>query len=404
MYKPSALGAQRVSMTPAQIRRIREQLGWTQARFAVVIGVHRSTVSRWECGTRRPREASIRRLETLALTAKRIPHVDVPRQPRVMRNVPTVREAERSEILARLNGRRVIASVSGGKDSAAMSLYLHELGIDHDRVFLDTSWESPITYEYLRGELQRVLGPITWIKGPRTMEDLIRHKGMFPGRRIRFCTQQLKVFPMANYLRERINAGEDVVNAVGIRAAESVARSQLSEWEWQDAFEAEVWRPLLRWSEQQVIAIHHRHGLRPNPLYLLGATRVGCWPCIFARKSEIRLLADTDPARVVRLRVLEDEVAVAARARAARDGRELPNSPTWFQNPVSRPGPDGHRDGSCWPIDRVVEWSRSAGRGTLMSQDEFLFAAQLDGCMRWGLCDTGAANTLPAEAEASHAG
>jgi hypothetical protein len=60
------------------------------------------------------------------------------------------------------------------------------------------------------------------------------------------------------------------------------------------------------------------------------------------------------------------------------------------------------RHGSCWPIDRVVEWSRSAGRGPLMSQDEFLFAAQLDGCMRWGLCDTGAANTLPAEV--SHAG
>lgn len=61
----------------------------------------------------------------------------------------------------------------------------------------------------------------------------------------------------------------------------------------------------------------------------------------------------------------------------------------WFQNPVSRPGPDGHRDGSCWPIDRVVEWSRSAGRGPLLSQDEFLFAAQMDGCMRWGLCDPG---------------
>lgn len=99
----------------------------------------------------------------------------------------------------------------------------------------------------------------------------------------------------------------------------------------------------------------------------------------------------------MRLRVLEDEIAVAARARAARDGRELPNAPTWFQNPVSRPGPDGHRDGSCWPIDRVVQWSRSAGRGPLMSQDEFLFAAQLDGCMRWGLCDTGAVNTLPVE-------
>lgn len=401
MYKPSALGVQRVRMTAAEIRRLREQLCWTQARFAVVLGVHRSTVSRWECGRRRPCESSARRLEMLALTSKRALPVRKTQPQLVPRNIPTVRAAERSELLARLNGRRVVASVSGGKDSAAMSLYLHELGIDHERVFLDTGWESPITYEYLRGELQRTLGPITWIKGPRTMEELIRHKGMFPGRRIRFCTQLLKVFPMANYLRERIDAGEDVVNAVGIRAAESVARSQLSEWEWQEAFDAEVWRPILRWTEQDVIEIHSRHGLRPNPLYLLGASRVGCWPCIFARKSEVRLVAETDPSRIVRLRVLEDEVAVAARARAARDGRELQNPPTWFQNPVSRPGPDGKRDGSCWPIDRVVEWSRSAGRGPLMSQDEFLFAAHLDGCMRWGLCDTGA-SAAPAE-EASHA-
>ena len=203
---------------------------------------------------------------------------------------------------------------------------------------------------------------------------------------------------MARYLRERIDAGQDVVNAVGIRAAESAARATLPEWEWQSGFDCEVWRPLLRWTEQEVIEIHHRHGLRPNPLYLLGATRVGCWPCIFARKSEIRLIADTDPGRIVRLRVLEQEVGAAAQARAARDGRAAPSPPAWFQNPLSRPGPDGHRDGSCWPIDRVVDWSRSAGRGPLKTQDEFLFAAQLDGCMRWGLCDTGGA-VVPAEAD-----
>lgn len=387
-------------MDAAQIRQLRAQLGWTQARLAVILGVRQGTISKWERGRSRPCDTSSRRLETLTLAAKRSQSEPLPRKPGAKNRVPpvpTVRQAQRSDVLARINGRRIVASVSGGKDSAAMSLYLHELGIEHDRVFLDTSWESPITYEYLRGELQRVLGPITWIRGPRTMEELIRHKGMFPSRRIRFCTQLLKVFPMANYLRERLSAGEEVVNAVGIRAAESIARSQLGEWEWQDAFDVEVWRPILRWTEQEVIEIHHRHGLRPNPLYLLGATRVGCWPCIFARKSEIRLVADTEPARIVRLRVLEEEIGVAARARAARDGRELSSSPAWFQNPVSRPGPDGHRDGSCWPIDRVVEWSRSAGRGPLMSQDEFLFAAHLDGCMRWGLCDTGA-SVVPVEA------
>lgn len=186
------------------------------------------------------------------------------------------------ELIDRIAGRRVVASISGGKDSAAMSLWLTEQGIDHDRVFLDTGWENELTYTYLRGPLTALLGPIVELRGPLLMEELIRKKGMFPSRVRRFCTQELKVKPMQRYLSARIDGGEDMINAVGIRAAESEARSRMPEWEWQDGFDCEVWRPLLRWSEQDVIDIHRRHGLAPNPLYLLGASRVGCWPCIYA--------------------------------------------------------------------------------------------------------------------------
>jgi 3'-phosphoadenosine 5'-phosphosulfate sulfotransferase (PAPS reductase)/FAD synthetase/DNA-binding XRE family transcriptional regulator len=385
MYRPGALRVQHILMTAGEIRRLRKRLRWTQARLASFIGVHRSTLSRWESGHHRPSEVSARRLGTLALTTQRTRSARACRTLQGVSGISRAHQAERSEVLARLNGRRIVASISGGKDSAAMSLYLHELGIEHDRVFLDTGWESPITYEYLNHELPKAIGSITWVSGPQQMEELIRHKGMFPGRRVRFCTQLLKVLPIARYLRKQMDAGQDVVNAVGIRAAESAARARMTLWEWQEDFDCEVWRPVLNWTEQQVIAIHHRHQLRPNPLYLLGARRVGCWPCIYARKSEIRLIAEADPARIVRLRVLEDEVAIAAGARAAQQGRELQNPPAWFQNPTSRPGPDGKRDGTCWPIDRVVEWSRTAAQGPAQSPGEFLFAAQLDGCMETGL-------------------
>lgn len=287
------------------------------------------------------------------------------------------------EIKARLGGRRVVASISGGKDSAAMSLYLTELGIEHDRVFCDTGWEHELTYEYLRGPLVEKLGPITWLEPKRKMEDLIRHKGMFPQRKIRFCTQELKVKPLASFINSRMEEGEDIVNAVGIRATESESRSKMPQWEWQDGFDCEVWRPLLHWTEQDVIDIHHRHGLRPNPLYLQGAARVGCWPCIYARKDEIRHVADSDPARIVRLRVLEAEITEAARMRAEKRGEILTNSPAWFQA----------RDGGpyrCWPIDEVVKWSRTARGG---QQYEMFAADPKDaGCMRWGLCDTNGRN------------
>ena len=64
----------------------------------------------------------------------------------------------------RLDSRRIIASVSGGKDSAAMCLHLRELGIPYDAVFMDTGWEHPATYDYLRGPLTGALGPIRWLR------------------------------------------------------------------------------------------------------------------------------------------------------------------------------------------------------------------------------------------------
>jgi 3'-phosphoadenosine 5'-phosphosulfate sulfotransferase (PAPS reductase)/FAD synthetase len=293
-----------------------------------------------------------------------------------------VTNEQSSELKAKINGRRVVASVSGGKDSAAMSLYLTELGIEHDRVFMDTGWEHELTYEYLRGPLTEKLGPITEVvskKYPEGMVQLVTKKGMFASRMQRFCTQELKVFPMRDYIRAAQDAGSEVLNTVGIRAGESEARSKMPEWEWSDTMDCEVWRPLIRWTEQDVIDIHHRHGLRPNPLYLKGAERVGCWPCVYARKDEIRLMAEIDPARIDKVRELEALVTIKAKERAAAKGETLANNPAWFQ---AKNGGTGE----CWPIDQVVQWSRTSRGGR---QFELFTAGDRDaGCMRWGLCET----------------
>lgn len=76
----------------------------------------------------------------------------------------------------RLENAVVVASVSGGKDSAAMSLYLTEQGIEHRRVFADTGWEAAETYDYLRGPLEQKLGRIHPIRrvGARIRRRLAR--------------------------------------------------------------------------------------------------------------------------------------------------------------------------------------------------------------------------------------
>jgi 3'-phosphoadenosine 5'-phosphosulfate sulfotransferase (PAPS reductase)/FAD synthetase len=310
----------------------------------------------------------------------------------------------RQEILDRLKGRTVIASISGGKDSTALSLYLTELGIDHERVHLLTGWDSEVTVEYLRGPLTKALGPIQEIRGPLLMRDLILKKGMFPSRVRRFCTEELKILPMQKFLRAR---DDDHVNAVGIRREESAARSQATEWEWSDLYDCEVWRPLVNWTQQDVIDIHRRHNLAPNPLYLQGAERVGCWPCINSRKSEIRMIAVQDPSRIQEIEELESTISEVGIQRWQRD------RDAWLAAPPAEPEKDtpawtrwehkrkrlienefkpmsffhrstGEEDG--WsPIRDVVQWSMTSRGGGQF--ELFAGSPRDDGCVRWGLCE-----------------
>ncbi len=286
----------------------------------------------------------------------------------------------------RIKDRPVIISVSGGKDSTCTALLLKEAGIAFSSVHMDTGWEHPATEEYVRDYLPTIIGPVEVIQGRGGgMENLVRRKAMFPGRHNRFCTQELKVYPFKAYLE---TLDDEPVNAVGIRADESKARSKFTEWDENAGMDCTVWRPLLRWTYQDVIDMHHRHNVKPNPLYLQGATRVGCWPCIFAQKKEIRMIADIDPARIDRIRSLEGEMTQAAEERAAARGETLAEPHTWFKNPRRRAGPESktaHLPIRS-PIDEVVEWSRTKRGGT---EFEPLAAPLADeGCMRWGMCET----------------
>ena len=302
----------------------------------------------------------------------------------------------------------VIASVSGGKDSAAMCLHLREHAIPYQAIFADTGWEHPDTYQYIREVLEPRIGPITWLRSERGgMVEWIRHKAMFPSRQARWCTDELKIVPIRKHFRQLIDAGHGpITNAVGIRAAESRSRAVLQEREhWHgDArgdLPIEVWRPLLQWTEQQVIDIHRRHNLRPNPLYLRGAKRIGCWPCIYARKDEISLLSRIDVATVNKIRDLEAEVTALARDRARRRSMtafpvdltdaELIAVEAELRDPqstrherhffsASDPRPEASK------IDRIVEWAHTArgGKQMMMYLDN-----NPSGCMRWGLCDVG---------------
>ncbi len=289
-------------------------------------------------------------------------------------------------------GQPVVLSVSGGKDSTATGLFLREAGIPFQAIHMDTGWEHGATEEYVRDYLPEILGPIKVLRSKHGgMRDLCLRKGMFPSRQRRWCTQELKVFPFQRHMATLA----DPVSVVGIRAEESKARAKMPEVEeYEDKNCAyTTWRPLLRWSFDDVVAIHKRHNVKPNPLYLLGAERVGCWPCIFMRKAELRLMGEIDPGRVGAIRELEAEVCARARARLDAKGETFESldyaGPCFFRararvvDPTTGKKVWGRHD---WGIDRVMGWACGAGS----AQGELFGAGPEDaGCMRWGLCDMG---------------
>src|SRR5690554_837627 len=134
---------------------------------------------------------------------------------------------------------RHIVAFSGGKDSSALAIYLHDperwrrtLGKRCDTprpplenveyVFCDTGTELQETYDYL-GKLEAYLGrPIQRLSaeappGETPFDHHLRLFGGFlPSPQMRWCTRKLKLEPYERYV------GDDpVISYVGIRADEN---------------------------------------------------------------------------------------------------------------------------------------------------------------------------------------
>jgi 3'-phosphoadenosine 5'-phosphosulfate sulfotransferase (PAPS reductase)/FAD synthetase len=279
-----------------------------------------------------------------------------------------------------LNHRPVFASISGGKDSAALGLYLQDSGVAFTPLFLDTGWEADSTYEYIHDVLVPQFGEFLVLRNEKLfdaeleeqgwrggMEQAIYRNNMFPSGMAKFCTRLLKVEPIQNFYAElRARTRVKPVNIVGVRAEESRKRAQMSEIEEQD--EATVWRPLLTWTEDQVIEYHSKHKLPPNPLYVLGNSRVGCYPCIYARKHELRHLSYSNPARIDHIGALERRIN-----EIRGEGKKLAS---FFRS--------RRKDGDYMDITKQVEWSRTSRKGEYLDDQDEL---EEEGCMRWGLCE-----------------
>lgn len=202
--------------------------------------------------------------------------------------------------------------------------------------------------------------------------DLCIWKGRFPSTKARFCSEELKRNPIIEQVQKPLMlAGDSVISWQGVRADESLARRHLIENEFkliEGSTGAELWnyRPILKWTVEDVFAMHAKHGIKPNPLYSQGMGRVGCMPCIHARKDELLEISKRFPEQVARIAEWERVVSQASKRGAS----------SFF----------AHADGRGENIIEVVEWSKtSRGKTNLdffRSDEDFPLCSSI-----YGLCE-----------------
>jgi len=141
-----------------------------------------------------------------------------------------------------------VVCFSGGKDSTALVLWAKENLAEFTTVFCDTGWEHPIL---------------------SSIDD------------------------------------DDFCLYDGKRCDESDERSNLQAQEWADIYDCYVYHPLRHFSAQDCFDLCERHGVKPNPLYMRGASRVGCFPCINLNLGDLKRMSPLVPDLRPRIKELE---------------------------------------------------------------------------------------------------
>ena len=208
---------------------------------------------------------------------------------------------------------KYIVSVSGGKDSTAVLLDALDRIPKEDiiPVFMDTKWEPEEVYYYLSYLEWKLDINIVRLES-EGMEALSLRKKMMPNRVMRFCTENLKIRPFHRWLKENfVDKNIEYCVLQGIRREESANRKDTPIYDLKISaispkFHILSIYPICDWTKDEVFKFIEEKGIRKNPLYDKGYTRVGCMPCIFASKWE---LLNMEEKYVKRLRDLEEKMS-----------------------------------------------------------------------------------------------
>lgn len=217
-----------------------------------------------------------------------------------------------------MSRERHILGVSGGRDSAALAVYMrqHHPTLPVEYFFTDTGKELPEVYEFL-DRLEGFLGkPIARLNPDRDFDFWLSEYGNFlPSPRTRWCTRQLKLRPLEHWLRDELESGTVVHSYVAIRSDEPSREGYQSTHP-----NMKVHLPLRDAGIDRagVLEILSQAEVG-EPAYYSWRSRSGCTFCFYQQKIEWVRLAEHHPERF--------EEAVAYEKTALNDGSPF----TWTQ-------------------------------------------------------------------------
>ncbi len=226
---------------------------------------------------------------------------------------------------------RHIVSLSGGKDSAALALYLQDKypEIPAEYVFCDTGAELEETYEYL-DRLEAILGAkierlsaldlpkVAALKKPnRSAFDIVLNEiygGYLPNPRARWCTRILKIEPFEHFVGDT-----RAFSYIGIRGDEN-REGYVSKKPPVISLQPNI-IPVYPFKDNSVTLRDVRNILDDSglglPKYYEWRSRSGCYFCFYQQIGEWQGLQEKHPDLFTRAATYEEEV----------DGRQF----TWVE-------------------------------------------------------------------------
>ena len=187
-----------------------------------------------------------------------------------------------------------VLGLSGGRDSAALAVYMRDNfpDLDIDYFFTDTGQELPEVYDFL-GKLEGFLGkPIFYLNPDRDFRFWLKEYGYFlPSARTRWCTRQLKLRPFEKWVRPFCDSGVKVFSYVAIRADEPDRSGYLGKY---DNFEVKLPFREHGIDKKGVMDLLNSADLG-LPEYYRWRSRSGCTFCFFQQKIEWVRLREEHP-------------------------------------------------------------------------------------------------------------